>query len=64
MIRLSPQDLDRIENERLDREGAISSSTLAPTPMFKSRQHAAKDTPPLRNNRHGWQPTLEDLERK
>lgn len=63
MIRLSPQDLDRIENERLDCEG-VSTGMLAPLPMFKSRQHAVKDTPPLRNNRHGWQPTLEDMERK
>lgn len=64
MIRLSPQDLDRFENKSLDREGIISSSTLAPLPMFKSRQHAVKETPPLRNDRHGWKPTLEDMERK
>jgi hypothetical protein len=63
-VRLSPQDLDRLENERLDREGSISSNTLTPPPMFKSRQYVEKSVPPLRNDRHGWKPTLDDMERK
>jgi hypothetical protein len=64
VIRLYPQDIDRLENERLDREGNVSSGTLVPPPMFKSRQHAVRETPPLRNNHHGWQPTLDDMERR
>jgi hypothetical protein len=63
-VRLSPQDIDRLENESLDRENIVSSSTLTPPPMYKSRQHVEKSVPPLRNDRHGWKPTLDDMERK
>jgi len=68
MARYSPQDLDRIENERLDRhdtdERVMPIATTLSAPMFKSRQYAHPEVAPLANNHHGWKPTLDDMERR
>lgn len=61
MTRLSPQDLDRLENERLDTEEHVYFGFRNPSPS-QGRKHSNPEVPPLRNARHGPQPLLEDLE--
>ena len=64
-MRLSPQDIDRLENEWLDERMGMffGSGSRASQIWSASRMGVEGSPPPLRNNRHGWQPTLEDLER-
>ena len=79
MKRYSPQDIDRAENERLDEAMArgelIPSSgntrgyvtARGTTQPFEHQLSAEKRTGTPRkvvHKRHGWMPTLEDLERR
>jgi hypothetical protein len=59
MIRLSPQDLDRLENARLDREGTAMDKALTPK-LTKRKRHFEPTTPPPAE----WKQLLEYLDHK